>query len=171
MKWEFKDGNWIHSTAIIHGNVIMGKGNIIYPYVVIGELGFIRGLHPIKYPGAQITIGDRNQIGAHVSIMAGEEGSRIGSDNLIMNYVNIGHDCVIGHNNEIGAGTVVCGYVTIGNNNKIKVSCALRNRITIGDDNVLGMMSNVVCSIGSNIVVMGNPAKEHEHPNNQASLD
>lgn len=155
MKWEFKDGNWIHSTAIVKAKI--GTGNIIYPYAVIGETGFIREIHPVHSLQNMPVIGDNNRIGIHAAIMA---GATIGNSNLIMNFVNIGHDCVIGDNNEIGAGTVVCGYVTIGNSNKIKVSCALRNRITIGSNNIIGMRANVVASIESNETVMGNPAKK-----------
>ncbi len=80
-----------------------------------------------------------------------------------MNYINIGHDTIIGDNNEIGAGTVIAGWCKIGNDNKIKIHCTIRNRVTIGNNILVGMGSNVVKDIISNTVVKGNPIKIHEN--------
>lgn len=149
--------NKIHPTAIIGDNVKMGKGNEIGPYTVIGEMGFLRNS---SGPAAKIIVGDNNRIGNYISIMAGKDGKTvIGNGNLLMNYVNIGHNCTIGDNNEIGAGTIVCGHTNIGNGNKIKTGCDIRNRITIGNDNLIGIASNIVANVGNNERWYGNPAR------------
>jgi acyl-[acyl carrier protein]--UDP-N-acetylglucosamine O-acyltransferase len=156
--WLLFNGNKIHKTSILLENVIIGSGNIIYPYSVIGFPGFIRDISKkIK----SVIIGDNNHIGMHVSIMAGEEKDTIiGDENLIMNYVNIGHDVFVGNKNEIGARTTLAGFSKIGNLNKIKLSCTLRNRKIIGNSNIIGMCSNITESFfENNLMIYGNPAK------------
>jgi acetyltransferase-like isoleucine patch superfamily enzyme len=96
----------------------------------------------------------------HDTCKVGLNGKTIvGNDNLIMNYVNIGHDVNIGNNNEICASSVVAGWVKIGDNNKIKLSVTIRNRVTIGNNNIIGMGSNVVANITNNKILYGNPCK------------
>ena len=159
--YEFIDDgrNRIHKTAIIADNVKLGRGNTILPYSVIGYPGAIRGIEGYK---GKIEIGDNNFIGAHVTIMAGKESTRIGDKNIIMNHVNIGHDTDIGYNNEIGAGTILGGHVTIGDTNKIKIGCIIRNRVLIGNNNTIGQGSNIVQGIKNFKTVYGNPAREIE---------
>ena len=156
--WIYKGTNKIHSTAIIGDNVHLGENNIIYPYAVLGLVGFIRGHGEVA---GTIVIGDNNWIGCHTSFMCGEEGeTRVGNNNLIMNYVNIGHHVQVGDHNEIGARSLLAGYSSIGDYNKIKVNCTLRNRITVGSHNIIGMGSNVVANIGSKSLCFGNPCKK-----------
>lgn len=150
------DGNWIHETAIIGENVVMGTGNILMPYSVVGEVGFIRGS---KTKG-RILIGNNNKVGCHVTIMSGEDGlTKIGDGNLIMNHVNIGHNTEVGNNNEIGAGSIISGHVKIGNRVQVKVHCSIRNRVEIEDNVVVGMNTNVTKSLKKNKVYYGNPVE------------
>ena len=55
------DGNYIHRTAIVYPNVILGKGNWIGAYSVIGSNGEIRGVDQKEFKGT-VTIGDNNVI-------------------------------------------------------------------------------------------------------------
>lgn len=148
----------IHETAIIHDNVTLGNNVTIGAYCVIGSPGAIRNS---EKRNGEVYIGDNTVIQNHVCIMVGEEGvTRIGKNNLIMNYVNIGHNCYIGDNNEIGVGTIMGGWSRMEDNNKIKLRCTIRNRVSIGGNNLVGMCSNVVKSILSHKVCYGNPARE-----------
>lgn len=152
-------GNKIHVTAIVGNNVELGENNVIYPYSVIGLPGFIRNADDAT---GRVIIGSNNKIGAHTSIMIGQEGiTKIGDNNLLMNYVNVGHDTAIGNNNEIGAGTVIAGWVKIGDDNMIKIRCTLRNRKVIGNDNIIGMCSNVTKDFKMDgWLIYGTPAKQ-----------
>lgn len=156
--WLYLEGNNIvHSSAVISENVHIGKNNVIYPYAVLGAHGFIRESRQFE---GKIIIGDNNQIGCHTSIMVGVSGvTIIGDGNMIMNYVNIGHDVTIGHVNEIGVGTIIGGWTVIGNENKIKIGCTIRNRIKIGNKCIVGMGSNVVKDVPDGVKVIGNPAR------------
>lgn len=152
-------GNKIHRTAIIAENVTLGRNNIIYPNVIIGLPATNRNFNERV---GEVIIGDNNTFGCNSCVMAGpsSETTIIGSDNIIMNYVNIGHNTKIGSDNEIGAGTIIPGWVEIGNGNRIKLRCTFRNRKKLGNNNLVGMSSNVVSDFGDSGVIMGNPAKK-----------
>lgn len=154
------DGNHIHKTAIIGDNVKMGKGNIVMPYCVIGQPGFIRDTEKME---GQVVIGDNNRFGCHSVVMSGKKGeTTIGDDNMLMNYTNVGHNVQIGRNNEIGVGTVIGGHCKIGDHNRIKLNCTIKNRLKIGSTNTIGMASNVVKDVGDSENIYGNPAVAHD---------
>ena len=154
-----KDNNKIHSTALIGDNVILGKNNIIYPYAVIGMTGFIR---EDSNATNKILIGNNNWIGNFTSIMCGKEKPTIiGDNNLIMNYVNIGHDVTVGNDNEIGARSIVAGFAEIGNENKIKLNCTIRNRVIIKNENIIGMGSTITKNFDVEAwIIYGSPARK-----------
>lgn len=156
-QWYYVGTNKIHKSVIFFGNIDMGENNIFYPNCVIGIPGFIRKSEGFS---GSVKIGDNNWFGCNTSIMTGKNGvTKIGNNNLIMNYVNIGHNSIIGDDNEIGVNSVISGWVEIGNKNKIKISVSVRNRKKIGDNCLIGMGGVVVKNVENNSVVYGNPAK------------
>ncbi len=149
--------NYVHETAIIGENVKLGKGNVIMPYAVIGETGFIRDSDSHK---GSVVIGDNNKIGCHACIMSGEKGRTIiGNDNMIMNFANVGHDVKIRNNCEIGPGVIIGGFSTIWDNVKIKIGALIRNRINIDGNSLIGMGAVVIKDIPPYQTVIGNPGK------------
>lgn len=155
------DGNWIHKTAIIYPCVKMGKGNIIGAYSVVGANGEIRTKRPDDFKGT-VEIGDKNVISELVTIQRPFEADKkthIGSDNLIMAHVHIGHDAVVGNECEICTSTVVGGYAWVRDGAKVKLHCVIRNRAIIGINAVVGMGSVVTKNVPDDAVVYGNPAK------------
>lgn len=153
------EGNEIHYTAIIYPNVVMGKGNKIGPYCIIGSDGEIRGCKQFE---GSVVIGDNNVISELVTIQRPKDKGAttvIGSNNIIMAHSHIGHDAKIGDNCEISTSSVIGGYVEIGDNTKIKLNVTVRNRKKIGKNCLVGMGSVVVKDIESDTVVVGNPAK------------
>ena len=156
-QWYYIGTNKRHKSVIFFDEVEMGDNNIFYPNCVIGIPGFIRKSDSFE---GKVKIGNNNWFGCNVSIMVGKSGfTQIGDDNLIMNYVNIGHNVTIGNTNEIGVNSVIAGWVEIGNKNKIKLSVSVRNRKIIGSNCLIGMGAVVVKNVDNNTVVYGNPAK------------
>jgi len=154
--------NKIHPTAIIHDNVILGKGNVIGAYTVIGSNGEIRGKNQDDFKG-RVVIGDNNVISEFVSIQRPfdkDNNTIIGSNNIIMAHSHIGHDVVIGDGCEICSGVILGGYSTIKDGAKIKLGATIRNRKTIGINSIVGLGSSVVKDIEDNVVVYGNPANQ-----------
>jgi len=155
------NGNFIHKTAIIYDNVVMGTGNRIGAYCVFGSPGHLRGKDQSQFAGTLI-IGDNNVFSDQVTIQVpfdGNNATTIGSNNLIMAKVQIAHDVVIGDNTEVCNGVIIAGYAKICDFAKLKVGCLVRNRIVIGKNTVVGMGSVVVKNIAENMTVYGNPAK------------
>ena len=57
LKYKKIKGNLVHKTAIIDWkNLVIGKGNIIGPYVVIGNMA----QHPNKKSFGKIYVGNKN---------------------------------------------------------------------------------------------------------------
>jgi UDP-N-acetylglucosamine acyltransferase len=152
--------NLVHESAIINQNVYLGENNVFLPFCSIGFNGFIRDSKDFY---GSIEIGNSNVFGQNTCVMVGEYGvTKIGNNNLIMNFVNIGHNTTIGDNCEIGVGSKIAGHVTIQDDVKIKMSCAIRNRVLITQGQIIGMGAVVVSDIDKNfgVPVTGNPAKQ-----------
>ena len=85
------------SHVVIDGRTRIGARNIFYPF---GSIGMAP--QDLKYTGepTQTEIGDGNTIRESVTINRGTNGgggvTRIGSNNLLMAYVHIGHDSQVG---------------------------------------------------------------------------
>ncbi len=113
-KVEIGQGTEVMSHVVIDGHTRLGKNNRIFPFASIG-------LPPqdLKYQGepTRVEIGEGNTIREFVTIHRGTgeggEGTRIGNHNLLMAYVHIAHDCVLGNHIIMANGASLAGHVTI----------------------------------------------------------
>lgn len=112
---EIGEGTELKSHVTIGDNTILGKNNRIFQYASIGD-------DPIDYTYkkgefSQVIIGDNNIIRECTTIHGGtskENGiTTVGSNNLIMCYVHIGHDCKVGSNINLVNGVGLAGHVHI----------------------------------------------------------
>ena len=111
---EIGEGTEVMPHSIIDGHTRLGRSNRVFPYASIG-------LPPqdLKYQGepTRVEIGDGNAIREFVTIHRGtSEGegiTRIGSNNLLMAYVHVAHDCQLGNNIIMANGASLAGHVTI----------------------------------------------------------
>ncbi len=108
-------GTRIDANVVIGKDVKIGAGNHFFSTCVIGGMPQVLGLNPDGEYGG-LVIGDNNvireQVTIHPSMYPGE-CTRIGSENLLMIGVHIGHDC------EIGDKVVMSNYVQISGHCKI----------------------------------------------------
>ena len=96
---EIGDGCKIHTHAMIYSYVKMGKNCQVFPGAVVGAIP-----QDLKYEG-EVTyaeIGDNVTISERVTINRGTKASgkcvtKIGSNTLLMSYVHVAHDCVVGN--------------------------------------------------------------------------
>ena len=108
-------GTVIHSHVVIRGLTTVGENNRIFQFSTIGE-----DTPDLKYKGepTRLVIGDNNTIREGVTIHRGtvqDEGlTSIGSNNLLMAYVHIGHDCVVGDNCILVNNASLAGHVHVG---------------------------------------------------------
>ena len=98
----------------IEGPTWIGEDNIFFPFSSIGVAS-----QDLKYKGerAETRIGNRNRIREFVTIHRGTAGgglvTRIGSDNLLMTYAHVAHDCQIGDHVILGNSVGLAGHVVI----------------------------------------------------------
>ena len=107
-------GTEIGSHVVITGNTIIGKNNIIYSHNSIGQAPQDR---KYKNEKTKLEIGDNNTIREFCTINIGtaqDNGiTKIGSNNWIMAYVHIAHDCILGDNIIMANNSSLAGHVQI----------------------------------------------------------
>ena len=96
---EIGDGCKIHTHAMIYSYVKMGKNCQVFPGAVVGAIP-----QDLKYEGevTYVEIGDNVTIRECVTINRGTKASgkcvtKFGSNTLLMSYVHVAHDCVVGN--------------------------------------------------------------------------
>ncbi len=112
---EIDSGTWIGPHVVINGPTKIGKNNKIFQFASIGE-----DPQDLKFDGeiTYLKIADNNTIRENVTISRGTEDgggiTRIGSHNLLMAYVHIAHDCIIGDHIILANSASCAGHVEVG---------------------------------------------------------
>lgn len=112
---EIGDGTEILSHVVIKGPTVIGRNNRIFQFSSVGE-----ECQDKKYAGEPTTlvIGDNNVIRENCTIHRGtvqdRKETRIGSNNLLMAYVHVAHDCVIGDHTILANCATLAGHVSVG---------------------------------------------------------
>lgn len=108
-------GTILDSRVVITGSVQIGRENRLYPNSVIGCCPQVLGMDQSSKMGA-VVIGDRNAIRENVTIHPSRhEGhlTRLGSDNLLMVGVHLGHDCIVEDKIVLSNYVQIAGHVRI----------------------------------------------------------
>jgi UDP-N-acetylglucosamine acyltransferase len=111
---EIGPGTRLMGHNFLEGPTWIGAENVFFPYSTIGVASQDK-----KYKGerAETRIGDRNHIREFVTIHRGTAGggllTKIGSDNLLMTYTHVAHDCAIGDHVILGNSVGLAGHVVI----------------------------------------------------------
>ncbi len=127
------------SHVVIDGRTRIGARNTFYPFGAIG-------LAPqdLKYKGeaTETEIGDRNTIRECVTISRGTPGgggvTRLGSNNLLMAYVHVGHDSQVGSHCILANCATLAGHVTIEDDVTLGAFCPVHQHCTLGTYSFIG---------------------------------
>ena len=92
------EGTWVGSNAVIMDGARIGENCKIYPGAVISAVS-----QDLKYKGEYTTteIGNNTTIREFVTVHKGTTDRHktiVGSNCLLMAYVHVAHDCIIGNN-------------------------------------------------------------------------
>ncbi|MBI4040387.1 MAG: acyl-ACP--UDP-N-acetylglucosamine O-acyltransferase [Deltaproteobacteria bacterium] len=106
--------NQIGPHAYLLSHTTLGDRNKIYPFSAIG-------CEPqdLKFKGekSQLEIGHENIIRESVTINRGTSSgggiTRLGNRNMLMAYVHVAHDCLIGHETVIANSVALAGHVEV----------------------------------------------------------
>lgn len=107
------DGTWVGPNATILDGARIGKNCRIFPGAVISAIP-----QDLKFKGEETTaeIGDNTTMRECVTINRGTQSrgkTVVGNNCLLMAYVHVAHDCILGNNIILGNGTQVAGEVEI----------------------------------------------------------
>lgn len=156
---EVGEGTRIESHVVLKGPTKIGAHNTIYQFSSVGE-----DTPDLKYKGEQttLTIGDHNIIREGVTIHRGTVQDRgdtyIGSHNLLMAYVHVGHDSVVGDHCILVNNSALAGHVIIGDWAILSGYTLVHQFCHIGAHSFTGMGSAVGKDIPAFTMVTGAPA-------------
>lgn len=143
--------------AIIGRHVIIGAGTTVGSHAVIGdwtEIGKNNSIfhqssvgappQDLKYKGeeAWTRIGDNNMIREFATIhrgtVTGHGETVVGSNNLMMAYSHVAHDCRVGNGVVMANSATLAGHVTVEDNVILGGLVAVHQFVTIGAYSMIG---------------------------------
>ncbi|MFT7823703.1 MAG: acyl-ACP--UDP-N-acetylglucosamine O-acyltransferase [Sulfurimonas sp.] len=133
-KVKIGNGTTIAHHAVIEGDTTIGKNNRIFSHAAIGTIP-----QDLKYQGedVQLIIGDNNTIREFTLLNPGTKGggsvTQIGNGNLLMGYVHLGHDVIMGDNCILANCVTLAGHVKLGNHVVIGGLTPVHQFVHIGD--------------------------------------
>ena len=150
---------WIGPNVIIEGRVKIGSNNKIFPGACIG-------LEPqdLKYKGdsTEVLIGDNNTFRECVTInRATFEGEKtiVGSQNLLMAYSHLGHNCEIANNVVIANSVQIAGHVVVEDRAVIGGCLGIHQFVHIGYLAMVGGMTRVDRDVPPFCLAEGHPGR------------
>ena len=152
-------GTILHSRVDILQNTQIGSNCQLHTGVVLGGPP-----QDYKYKGEEsfVIIGDDNILREYCTVhCATGEGcvTRIGSRNMFMAYVHMGHNCDIGSGVTIASYVGVSGHVLIEDDATVGGICGLHQGSRIGRLAMVGGMAGVSQDVPPYMMVSGAPAK------------
>ncbi|MGI9295757.1 MAG: acyl-ACP--UDP-N-acetylglucosamine O-acyltransferase [Pseudomonadales bacterium] len=157
---EIGPGTVIAEHVIVRGPTKIGRNNRIFQFSSVGE-----DTADMKYQGerTRLEIGDNNIIREGVTLHRGtvqdKAVTRIGSNNLLMAYVHVGHDCVVGNNIILINNASLAGHVIVEDWAIISGYSLVHQRCRIGAHCYVGMGSHISKDVPAYMLALGQPAK------------
>ena len=141
LKFKKIKGNLIHPTAVINWkSLIIGTGNTIGPYVVIGNQAQWKN----KKNSGKIVIGNGNVFNEYTNIhlpTSIKKKTHIGNNNYIMNSTTIDHDCFLEDDVILSSNVILGGNIHIMKNANLGIKTIVHQNQVIGSFSMIGMGS------------------------------
>jgi UDP-N-acetylglucosamine acyltransferase len=152
-------GSVIDSHVVIRANTRIGSGNRIYQFSSVGEDPSDK-----KFAGEEtwLEIGDNNIFregcNIHRGTAAGGGLTRIGHGNLLMPYVHVAHDCMVGSNTVMANNVGISGHVQVADWAILGGYVGVNQFLKIGAHAMVGGMTHVTNDVPAYMILSGNPA-------------
>lgn len=156
---EIGDDCIVHSHVVIKGPTRIGRDNEVFQFATLGE-----ATPDLKYRGEQteLIIGDHNKIREGVTIHRGtvqdKRQTRIGSHNLIMAYVHVGHDCVIGDHVILVNNASLAGHVLVDDWAFLSGYTLVHQYVNVGTHAFVGAAAYLNQDVPAYVMATGHPA-------------
>jgi UDP-N-acetylglucosamine acyltransferase len=132
------EGTWIGSNVTIMDGARIGKNCRIFPGAVVSAQP-----QDLKYKGeaSTVTVGDNTIIRECVTLNRGtaldKNTTTIGSNCLLMAYVHVAHDCLIGDNVIIANSVQLAGHIEVQDFAFIGGASAVHQFVSIGAHSII----------------------------------
>ncbi len=156
---EIGAGTVIDSHVVIRCNTRIGKNNRIFQFSSVGEDPADK-----KFAGEEswLEIGDNNVLREGVNLHRGTGIggglTRIGSDNLLMPYVHVAHDCMVGNNTIFANNVGISGYVEVDDWAILGGYAGVNQFLKIGAHAMVGGVTHIDHDVPAYMIVSGQPA-------------
>ncbi len=153
-------GSSIGPHSIVRAGTRMGRDNRVFQYASVGE-----DPQDKKYNGepTELILGDRNVVREFATLNRGTAqdsgATRIGSDNLLMAYIHVAHDCQIGDHTIMANAASLGGHVHINDYAILGGFTIVHQFCRVGAHSFSQMGSMVQKDIPPFVTVGGHPAK------------
>lgn len=153
------DNTSVASHAVIEGKTTIGKNNRIFPHSAVGTIP-----QDLKFEGedVELIIGDNNTIREFTLLNPGTKGggsvTKIGDGNLLMGYVHLGHDVILGDHCILANGATLAGHVELGDHVVIGGLTPVHQFVHIGDYAMIGGASALSQDVPPFCLAEGNRA-------------
>ena len=153
------DNTTVASHAVIEGKTTIGKNNRIFSHSAVGTIP-----QDLKFDGedVELIIGDNNTIREFTLLNPGTKGggsvTKIGNGNLLMGYVHLGHDVILGDHCILANGATLAGHVELGDHVVIGGLTPIHQFVHIGDYAMVGGASALSQDIPPFCLAEGNRA-------------
>ena len=153
------NGTTIESHVVIEGETIIGENNYIFSFASIGK-----DPQDLKFGGekTRVIIGNNNKIREFVTIHRGTTDkyeTRVGNDCLIMAYVHIAHDCIIGDHCVLANAATFAGHVEVEDWAVVGGLTAIHQFTRVGRHAMIGGCSAVTQDVVPYMLSEGNKAR------------
>jgi UDP-N-acetylglucosamine acyltransferase len=159
---EIGEGTTVAAHVVIEGHTRIGRDNRIFQFASLGGEPQDK-----KYRGepTRLEIGDRNTIREYCTFSTGTEQdagtTRVGSDNWIMAYVHIAHDCQIGSHTIFANNAQLAGHVHVADWAILGGFTGVHQFVKIGAHAMTGGGTILFQDLPPYVTVAGNPAKPY----------
>jgi len=159
---EIGDNTSIAAHVTVSGHTRIGCDNRIFQFNSIGEVPQDK-----KYAGepTRLEIGDRNTIREFCTFNLGTAQdigvTRIGSDNWIMGYVHIAHDCQVGSHTIFANNATLAGHVYVDDWAILGGFTGVHQFCRIGAHTMTAISTVVVQDIPPYVMAAGNSASPY----------
>jgi UDP-N-acetylglucosamine acyltransferase len=152
-------GCTLHSQVVVEGHTKLGQQNEIFPFACIGLK-----TQDLKWKGGVTLteIGDHNTFREYVTIHSATgdgETTIVGSNNHILAYCHIAHNCTLGNHIIMSNVATLAGHVKVEDHAVIGGLAAVHQFCRIGKLAMIGGCSKVVQDIPPFMIGDGNPAE------------
>lgn len=156
-------GTVVGAHTRIEGPATVGERNIFYGHASIGGPP-----QDLKYQGerTELAIGNDNMIREFVTLNRGTAGgggrTTIGSNNFLMAYSHIAHDCHVGSSTVFANSATLAGHVEVGDHATVGAFSAVHQFSRVGEHAFIGGFTVVTQDALPYVKTVGNrPAKTY----------